>query len=113
MYHYVLEASLLLSEHIFQYPNPNCSYVADRDMNTSRSIEGLGLELIHHQYYPAYSQNGVEHIAVPVVTSTATRNKELHDDLVTTLNRIPFVRASTLDEAGSLKLKSWKPKTAV
>ena len=52
-----------------------------------------------------------ERLAVPVETSTATRNKELHDDLVAALNRIPFVRASTLNEASNLKLKSWKQKT--
>ena len=48
---------------------------------------------------------------MPVETSAATRNKELQDDLVATLNRIPFVRARALKEAGSLKLKSWEPKT--
>ena len=49
---------------------------------------------------------------LPVETSTATRNKELHDGLVKIQNWIPFVRASTLDEAGSLKSETWKPKIA-
>ena len=106
---YILETAVPLSERVFHCPN--CSYVADRDGNASDSIEDVGLELNHHQYYYILSQSGTEHIAVPVETSTATRNKELYDDLVATLNRIPFVRASALDEADSLNLKSWKLKT--
>ena len=107
--HYILEAPVPLSELVFRCPN--CLYVADRDGNASDSIEDLGLELNHHQYYYVFSQSGTERIAVPVETSAATRNKELQDDLVATLNRIPFVRARALKEAGSLKLKSWEPKT--
>ena len=107
--HFILATPVPLRERIFRCPN--CSYVADRDGNASDSIEDLGLELNQHQYYYVFSQSGTERIVVPVETSTATRNKELDDDLVATLNRIPFVRASALDEAGSLKLKSWEPKT--
>ena len=39
--------------------------------------------------------------------SASTRNKDLDDDLVATLNLIPFVRASALDETGSLNPESW------
>ena len=109
--HYIFEILLPLSECIFYCPNPNCFYVVARNLNASRSIEDLRLEFNHHQYYYVFSQSGVERIVVPAETSTATRNKKLHDDLVVTLNRIPFVRASVLNEADSLKLKSWKPKT--
>ena len=104
--HYILETPVPLSERIFRCPK--CSYIADRDGNASASIEDLGLELNQHQYYNAFSQSGAERITMPVETSAATRNKELNDDLVATLSRIPFVRASTLDEAGSLNPKSWK-----
>ena len=102
--HYILEAPVPLSERIFRCPK--CSYIADRDLNASDSIEDLGLELNQHQYYYVFSQSGAERITIPVETSTATRNKVLHDDLVATLNRIPFVRARALNEAGSLNPKS-------
>ena len=104
--HYILEAPVPLSERIFRCPK--CSYSADRDGNASASIEDLGLELNQHQHYYMFSQSGAERITIPVEASTATRNKALQDDLVATLSRIPFVRARALDEAGSLRLKSWK-----
>ena len=102
--HYILEAPVPLSERVFRCPK--CSYIADRDGNASASIEDLGLELNQHQYYYLLSQSGAERITIPVETSAATRNKVLNDDLVATLNRIPFVRARALNEAGSLNSKS-------
>ena len=102
--HYILEALVLLSERVFHCPK--CSYTADRDWNASSSIEDLGLELNQQQYYYVFSPSGAERIIIPVETSAATRNKELQDDLVATLNQIPFVRARALNEAGSLNPKS-------
>ena len=100
--HYILTTPVPLSERVFHCPN--CSFIADRDWNASSSIEDLGLELNLHQYI--FIQRGTERIAMPVETSASTRNKALYDDVMVTLNRIPFVRARALNEAGSLTLKS-------
>ena len=98
---YILEAPVGLAERVFSCPN--CFFVADRDWNASCCIEDLGLELNNPKYFFIY--RGTERIATPVETSASTRNKDLDDDLVATLNRIPFVRARALDEAGSLNPK--------
>ena len=101
---YVLDTPVGLAERVFRCPN--CSFVTDRDWNASASIEDLGLELNHCQYY--YLLCGTERITTPVETSASTRNKELNDVLVATLNLISFVRVNILDKTVNIDLKSWE-----
>ena len=68
------------------------------------SIEDLGLELNNSKNFIIY--RGTERNATPVEASASTRNKDLDDDLVALFNLILFVRASALDEVGSLNPES-------
>ena len=100
--HFVLDTPVGLAERVFSCPK--CLLLMDRDWSASCCIEDLGLELNNAKYFFIY--RSTVRIATPVETSASTRNKELDDDLVATLNLIPFVRARALDEAGSLNPES-------
>jgi hypothetical protein len=97
------------------FRGPNCSLVIHRDWNSFGIIEELGLEqeldLTISQSSSDFSlfrsQSGAKRIAVPVETSTTTRNKAENDDLLATLSQIPFIRASAVKEAGSPSLNLW------
>ncbi|MFX0063587.1 MAG: RNA-guided endonuclease InsQ/TnpB family protein [Candidatus Hermodarchaeota archaeon] len=87
---FVLDSAVPLSQRVFRCPR--CGHTGDRDVNAAQSIEQLGLDHLSLSLSVPAGCREVTPLEIHISTLT----------LVDLFNQVSFVRASIVDERGSL-----------